>query len=62
MDRPGFEAREALQGERKATQEKDSALTRSFELDEPWLLVLLAVRSVPLQVLWVTKAVKVSVI
>ena len=32
MDRPGFEAREALQGERKATQEKDSALTRSLNL------------------------------
>jgi len=30
MDKPGFEAREALQGERKATQEKDSAMTRAL--------------------------------
>jgi hypothetical protein len=32
MDRPGFEAREALQGERKATQEKDSAMGRALNL------------------------------
>ena len=32
MDKPGFDAREARHGERKATQEKDSALTRSLNL------------------------------
>ena len=32
MDRPGFEAREARQGERKATQEKDSAIGRALNL------------------------------
>jgi hypothetical protein len=32
MDRPGFEAREARQGERKVTQEKDSAIGRALNL------------------------------
>lgn len=32
MDRPGFEAREGRLGKREATQEKDSALTRSLNL------------------------------
>jgi hypothetical protein len=32
MDRPGFEAREARHGERKATQEKDSAMGRALNL------------------------------
>jgi hypothetical protein len=32
MDRPGFEAREARHGERKATQEKDSAIDRALNL------------------------------
>jgi hypothetical protein len=32
MDKPGFEAREARHGERKATQEKDSAIGRALNL------------------------------